>query len=407
LRAKYPNLAHTGEDASEATMHLIDGFMVWRFGKPGHVPLFQSIFAPRIQFVGRGGDNHGVSGSYESFFPKYGEQLVYNEQIGWTAIEDIRYPSPRRNYLKKLAHLRQGAVDFLIGAEMLKPLNFRNKLEMMRCRWGVDEIKTVTTPKVLHGVWRNVDGRVMIIFLNTVNAKQTVSPLIGFPFGSLTVLRENGITAERFGKIVPGEVVLEPYGVEFWIFDAKADDSDVAKLKKTLAYTAKIMDGERGTLIQQRIDPKQLAKFELIQARKTPLYAKDAQWMLFAYRANGKAFNSDPRSIDAHLRNNWIAARAGSVISYGGTFVGDDAEGIWIEVAADKPGAKIQFFDIGKDSTDQVLAEVIPEPGEWFEFRKYKVKWLKKPVERPWMVIRVSGADCNIGAWQAWSSNDK
>ena len=51
LRREYPNLAHTGEEASDPYLKSLDGYMTWRFGFSGHVPLFQSVYVPRIQFV--------------------------------------------------------------------------------------------------------------------------------------------------------------------------------------------------------------------------------------------------------------------------------------------------------------------------------------------------------------------
>ena len=63
LRKEFPDFAHTGEDASEPFLHCLDGFMCWRFAMPRHVPLFQSVYSPRIQFVGRCSDVNRFSGS--------------------------------------------------------------------------------------------------------------------------------------------------------------------------------------------------------------------------------------------------------------------------------------------------------------------------------------------------------
>ena len=70
----------------------------------------------------------------------------------------------------------------------------------------------------------------MIIFLNTVNDRQSVTPLIGFNFKSMTVCREDGKLVEKFTGKAPEKVELQPYGVEFWIFDAPANDPAVQKV---------------------------------------------------------------------------------------------------------------------------------------------------------------------------------
>ena len=131
------------------------------------------------------------------------------------------------------------------------------------------------------------------------------------------------------------------------------------------------------------------------------MYARYAQWMLFAYRAAGKGLNHDPGSRYKPLTYNWIAAQDGAVISYGLPFIGKHPDYLEIELATDQKGVTVQFCDIGHDRTDTVLAEIKPTPGKWFEFKKYRVKW-RNTYERPQIVIRVKGGSCNIGAWQSF-----
>ena len=404
LRKQYPDVAHTGEDASEPFLNCIDGFMVWRFGRPGHVPLFQSVFAPRIQFLGRGCDVNGVPGTYESFFPKYGEQLVFNEQIGLPHMDTIRYPSPRRNYLKKLAHLRLASVDFFIASEMMAPLKFRSKPQTMRCQWGVDELDSVTSDKILHCVWRNIDGRKMIIFLNTVNEEQTVEPLIKFDYKNMTACRETGEKVQKYGKTLPEKVTLAPYGVEFWFFDVKDDDADVKKVSEKLLFTAPLMDGDRWHLQQLGQDFSKNAETDAVSA---PLYAKDVQWYLFAYRTERKTLGYLPNSREKDWAGGWMSASDGAVIYYGKAFIGEDPEGIEIDLACDQPGVKVEFVDIHKNYYDVVLAEVTPDAGEWFAFKKYRVKWKNKTTNpRPHMVVRVKGGTCRIRSWQVYGKEN-
>ena len=47
-------------------------------------------------------------------------------------------------------------------------------------------------------------------------------------------------------------------------------------------------------------------------------------------------------------------------------------------------------------------------PGNWFDFRKYRVKWRGRDVGgRRWMVITVSGGDCNIRSWRSIEGGGK
>lgn len=403
LRRKYPNLAHTGEDASEPYLNCIDGFMTWRFGQPGHVPLFHAVYSPRIQFVGRGGDTAAVSGTYESFFPRFGEQLVFNEQVGWLGVADICYPSPRLSYMKKLGILRYAAAGFLNSCEMLAPLKFRKKPQTMSCRWGVMTLADVTTDKILHCVWKHKDGRIMIIFLNTVNEKQSLQPIVPFAFRSLDVCGETGGVRRRTDA--PAEVMLEPYGAAFWIFDAPEGDGDVKKIGAALRRTATVMSEPRQFMLHQRQD---LSRFSNSDAVKAPLYGKDAQWMLFATRGNGKGLGFDSSSIYKPLTYNWIAAHDGAVISFGAAYLGENPESVEMELATDSPGVTVRLVEIGRDRAGAPLAEFHPTPGNWFDFRKYRVKWRGRDVGgRRWMVITVSGGDCNIRSWRSIEGGGK
>jgi hypothetical protein len=103
LRAKIrkinPDFIHTAEDASDPHLKEVDGYMVWRFFDPNHVPLFQSIYAGRVQFVGRL-FNHQYPGDWNSSFAKVAEQFIYGEQLGWITLKDLEVASPLRAYFK-------------------------------------------------------------------------------------------------------------------------------------------------------------------------------------------------------------------------------------------------------------------------------------------------------------------
>jgi hypothetical protein len=54
-----------------------------------------------------------------------------------------------------------------------------------------------------------------------------------------------------------------------------------------------------------------------------------------------------------------------------------------------------------------VLAEVTPDAGEWFAFKKYRVKWKNKTTNpRPHMVVRVKGGTCRIRSWQVYGKEN-
>jgi hypothetical protein len=244
----------------------------------------------------------------------------------------------------------------------------------------------------------------MIIFLNTVNEEQSVEPVIKFDFENMTACRETGEKVQKYGKKLPEKVTLAPYGVEFWFFDVKDDDPDVKKVSEKLLFTAPLMDGYRWHLQQLGQDFSKNAETDAVSA---PLYAKDVQWYLFAYRTERKTLGYLPNSREKDWAGGWMSASDGAVIYYGKAFIGEDPEGIEIDLACDQPGVKVEFVDIHKNYYDVVLAEVTPDAGEWFAFKKYRVKWKNKTTNpRPHMVVRVKGGTCRIRSWQVYGKEN-
>ena len=395
LSKRYPDLAHTGEDASDAFLKCIDGFMVWRFGRSGHVPLFQSVYAPRIQFVGRGCDGHNIAGSYESFFPKYAEQLIFGEQIGWMTIDTIRYPSPRRAYLKKLALLRYAIADFMNSAEMQKPLRFNGKNETMKTMWGVDDINMNTTDKILHSVWKHTDGRELIMFINTANEVQSVRPLYDTAGKKVFVTGETFSAPQEISSI-PEKITLQPYAAEFYLTGFNSSDPMIGDVQNAMIKGKDAMNSDRGLLIQLK---QNFATDHMLNALRQDLQARDASWMVLATRnvTNNLGYHTNPRR---NMYGNWIAAKDGAVIYYGQVYFGDDPATVDCTLATDMQGVKVQLIDITEDSPDFLLAEFSPEAGKWFDFRKYTVPLKRKVTGRRRVIFRVSGGECNFKSWR-------
>ncbi len=134
LPAKYPELTHTSEDAAEPYVSLLDGFMVWRWTHQ-QIPLFQSIYGGRAQFLGRtyndtgsgGGGSFSKRRDAKAFYAKMAEQLVHGEILGWINTDpsgDSRN-IPAMLFTKRMGHLRMALADYFRSCEMQKPPEFR------------------------------------------------------------------------------------------------------------------------------------------------------------------------------------------------------------------------------------------------------------------------------------------
>ena len=165
---------HTGEDASEPYLDLIDGFTCWRWTEANAIPIFQTIYAGRVQFTGKL-YNHQKRGDAQSNFCKAGAQFINAEQLGWITLEDLEKPSEFRRYFKSLAHLRKNLLRYFNEARRMAPLPFRQPPPRITSVWGSFNVpdNKVTTDAILHSAWQREDGAQMAVFLNTTAEPQT------------------------------------------------------------------------------------------------------------------------------------------------------------------------------------------------------------------------------------------
>ncbi|MBQ6471552.1 MAG: LamG domain-containing protein, partial [Victivallales bacterium] len=169
---------HTGEDASEPYLDLIDGFTCWRWTEAHAIPMFQTIYAGRVQFTGKL-YNHQKRGDAQSNFCKAGTQFINAEQLGWLTLEDLEKPSEFRRYFKSLAHLRKCLLRYFNEARRMAPLSFRQPPTRITSVWGSFNVpdNKVTTDAILHSAWQREDGAQMAVFLNTTAEPQTCQPI--------------------------------------------------------------------------------------------------------------------------------------------------------------------------------------------------------------------------------------
>jgi hypothetical protein len=397
LRKKYPNFVHTGEDASEPYLKCLDGYMTWRFGQARHVPLFQSIFVPRIQFVGRGCFTHSSSKhDYASFFPKYGEQLIFGEQIGWIQINSVRYPSPMRSWLKKLALLRYDLADFLNSAEMQKMLKFQRKPETMTAAWGVNGKNECTTDKILHSVWKHKDGRILVIFLNTVNEPQTVLPPDSLLAGKAAAVLAEGKEPLFFPAGAPAPaVILKPYEAQLWLLNDQPDRAWAARHVPVMRKIATVMD-DLGLMMNDA--PHFPDRKQLDATKHEFLRIKDASWLLGAFRFSKTNLDYDP----VKAPDNWAICPDKSIVYFGQVDFGDDGctrlEG---EFACDRNGVKVEMVDLTLDHPHEVLATFDLAAGGWYDYQTVQAKLTRPLIGKRDVMFRFSGGNCNFKGWRA------
>jgi hypothetical protein len=393
LRRKHPNFVHTAEDAAEPYLKCLDGFMTWCFGHSRHVPLFQSIYAPRIQFVGR--CCFSAETEYASFFPKFGEQLVFGEQIGWAHVNTVRYPSPMRSWLKKLALLRYDLAEFLNCAEMQKPLKFLQPPETLTATWGIQGTNVCTTDKILHGVWKHKDGRVIVIFLNTVNEPQTVQPPSSLLVGKEAAILAEGKEPLFFAPSSPAPaVVLKPYEAQLWLLSDQPDRAWAARHARVMSKIAGAMD-DLGLMLNDR--PNFAERKELDATKHEFLRLKDASWLLGAFRFTNTSLGFSPSKAP----DNWAVCPDKSCVYFGRVDFGEEGcsrlEG---EFACDRPGVKVEVIDLSLDHPHEPLATFSLCPGGWYDYRTVQAIAVRPIWGKRDIMFRISGGNCNFKGWR-------
>ena len=162
LHKKNRNFCHTTEENAEAYLKQFDGYLAWRWTDQEQIPLFQSIYAGRAQFVGKL-YNHSRPGDKQSFFSKIGQQLVFAEQLGWFTLSEMRSADARRLFVKKAMHVRLALLPYFNEGRMLSPMKF-SKMPIERSLWGGNAPQVLTLPQIANSVWQGKDGSVMRLF---------------------------------------------------------------------------------------------------------------------------------------------------------------------------------------------------------------------------------------------------
>jgi len=381
-RERFPEQARDGEDNCEVYVKALDGFMTWRFTEPGHVPLFQSLYGGgRCQFTSRAFEAFGPgNGTYDSDFAKLAEQLCYSEQIGWLHIDDIRLATPIRLQAKKFAHVRKALLDYFLASDMLRPLNFRHPVPTVTQKWGGNGLdgktsREVTTAQILHCPWRRLkDGRILIIFTNTMQVPLGVEPILDYPgLTKLAVCAEGQLV--RYVDLTREEVpivILPPHATEIWLLGADDNREEAESVGETMRRIATFDSGELLHLYTPRLHTKRQRK----AVPGAEFVAAERGWQVFGYREDVTTLGFDKNSPEE--KKNWVLLRDGAAVSFGGAdFGAGEVRSLVFRVAcsAENSGGRLSLWALsGQGQPDRCLAELeVPDTGGWFSFQDFAV----------------------------------
>ncbi|OQA86053.1 MAG: hypothetical protein BWY31_01554 [Lentisphaerae bacterium ADurb.Bin242] len=390
LKKQYPELAHTGEDASDPYLKTVDGYTCWRWIEPGHVPLFQSVYAGRVQFTGRL-FNHQYPGDWNSSFAKVAEQLVFGEQLGWITLEDLEAATHLRLYFKKLAFLRKALLEYFNTGDMRAPLSFRKPVPELASFWGNTKTPQllVKTPAVLSSSWRLSDGKTMTLFVNTLPTAIEVEPVLEKKT-TLRICREGNSSPETVGPDKPIPLVkLAPYASEIWLTGAASAEAE--RIAEALKKIASFDMGK--TLFIQSEKRKNPLPVELVSG-KWQTVARISEYFR-CYFKSPKSGGGIPEGI--------LLLGPGSRIDYHSVDCGPGIRALELEIAADRPGCEVEIFlrNSAAGSMHSTGRTSLGAAGTWFDFRTVRVPLEKELSGKQELVFQFYGGECRYKGFRA------
>ncbi|MBO4345102.1 MAG: carbohydrate-binding protein [Victivallales bacterium] len=228
-RKDYPEFCHTTEENSDPYLKQFDGYMVWRWTDCEQIPLFQSIYSGRAQFVGRLFNTH-KPGDKQSFFSKVAQQLVNSEQIGWYTIYELKEADERRLFVKKAMHTRDMLLYWFNEGRMLPPLEF-SSMPMEKTKWGGNLPQVFVSPAIASSAWVAPDGSKVFLFVNT--QEKAMSAILANET-EMWVCKE-GADEPKYIKEL-NHVSIEPRSVQIWTTSMKHANNIQKRLREFTSF---------------------------------------------------------------------------------------------------------------------------------------------------------------------------
>ncbi len=378
----HPGMVHTGEDASEPYLQMLDGYMTWRWIQKDQIPLFQSIYSGRVQFVGKL-YNHQNPGEWDSNFAKAANQIIFGEQLGWLTLEDLEAATPFRKYYKVLSFVRKAVLKYFNTGEMAAPVEFIKAPEVRTLNWGESSKhrspQMVPRPVIESSAWVLPDGRKMMLFINSSDSVERATVKLDSIPRYFYICKQS--SAEPQAAERAEEIVLQPYGVEVWLLSEKTDNRDEAlKTASILHRTSKFDEGR--TLTIKKVVNQKVPEFITPENGKSVPVTLAAKYTntFKRYYANGED------------RDTVLILYNGSTLLYKGVKLENASVELNIAYDSSEAGGVFELLVDGKVSGRATLNT----PGKYLGFQTLSIPLEEKLSGTKNLEFRFSGRSCRI-----------
>ena len=204
--AENPRRFLSSELMTDAFMDRIDLYLAFVPPLEDYVPLFAAIYSGYTTVMGRATPENAMS-DLQLFAICQGENLLFGGQVGWMNEAILKYPEAA-TWLREAARLRSKIRPFLHLGTLEQPLNCtvtgkRLSLEIPTSLCAKPRPIRIERAPVVHALWRDPDGRVLLLFLNESReaAEVRFAPRPDWPTG--------GWTVRTLGRSEPGSIDVQ------------------------------------------------------------------------------------------------------------------------------------------------------------------------------------------------------
>jgi hypothetical protein len=167
----------SSELLADAYLDHIDLYLAFVPPLEDYVPLFSAIYGGYTAVMGRSTPASAMADA-QRFVMIQGEQLLFGGQLGWVNESILEYPESAK-VLRDLARLRRRVRGWLHYGSLERPLEVtvqgeRVLVDIPAALCGKPRPVSLDRPPVVHTVWRNPDGRVLVLWLNESRREASV-----------------------------------------------------------------------------------------------------------------------------------------------------------------------------------------------------------------------------------------
>lgn len=121
----------SSESNCETYADVLEGMVCWHIESENTVPAYSTIYSGVVFQYGRSYDSN-----VRAMLMKWGQELVYGEQLGWFPPEFMQHPD-KLNYFRPLIRFRYHNIDYFYKGEGVRPPKLKDSIPAYTEDWNI------------------------------------------------------------------------------------------------------------------------------------------------------------------------------------------------------------------------------------------------------------------------------